>query len=280
VRLERRRGRRALGVVRRLVSPGLLRVSRKRHGLACAVPGFLWERALLATGDYLLPRGRNWSFLDDKDGDASWKRLLRADTRIADREARRDVVRRVLVQVDPKDVVGSLQAIVAAGVQGEDAAPIPGFRRHLVLEPRLMEHCRLRMLRIEEDSAFLLARTQRNGYHVDLYVYDLYLRLQTRLAELTPFDINCNYATGIYPPSRLLLRTQFGLSLTIEKHGAQLQLELKLPIPSPQLESRLTNWTVAEENIPRYSVPPTRPRRRCSTSLRSSEPSPLTVKML
>ena len=212
-------------------------------------PDFLWERALLATGDYLLPRGRNWSFLDDKDRDASWKRLLRADTRVSDREARRDVVRRVLVRVDPKDVVGSLQAIVAAGVQGEDTSPLPGFRRHLVLEPRLIEYCQLRMLRIEEDSAFLLARTQRNGHHVDLYVYDLYLRLQTRLAELVPFDISCSDAIGIYPPSRLLLHTPFGLSLTAEKHGAVLQFELKLPVPSPQLASRLTNWTAAEENI-------------------------------
>ena len=204
-------------------------------------PDFLWERALLATGDYLLPRGRNWSFLDDKDRDASWKRLLRADTRVSDREARRDVVRRVLIRVDPKDVVGSLQAIVTAGVQGEDVLPLPGFRRRLVLEPRLIEYCQLRMLRIEEDSAFLLARTQRNGYHVDLYVYDLYLRLQTKLAGLAPFDINCKHAIGIYPPSRLLLRTPFGISLTAEKHGAVLQLELKLPVSSPQLASSLSD---------------------------------------
>src|SRR5439155_7950148 len=107
------------------------------------LPASLWERALLATGDYLLPRGWNLSLLDDKDRDASWKRLLRADTRVHDREARRDVVRRVLARVDPKDVVGSLQAIVAAGVQGDDAAPLPGFRRRLVLEPRLIEYCEL-----------------------------------------------------------------------------------------------------------------------------------------
>jgi hypothetical protein len=219
-------------------------------------PDFLWERALLTTGDYLLPRGQNWSFLDDKDRDASWKRLLRADTRISDREARRDVVRRVLIQVDPKDVVGSLQAIVAAGVQREDAAPLPGFRRRLVLDPRLMEYCQLRMLRIDEDSAFLLARTQRNGYHVDLYIYDLYLRLQTRLEDLAPFEIKCNYAIGIYPPSHLLLRTPCGLSLTAEKHGTVLQLKLKLSVPSPQLASRLTGWTAAEENILRCSVLP------------------------
>ena len=119
-----------------------------------------------------------------------------------------------------------------------------------------MEYCQLRMLRIDEDSAFLLARTQRNGHHVDLYVYDLYLRLQARFADLAPFDINCNDAIGTYPPSRVLLRTPFGLSLTAEKHGTVLQLELKLPVPSPQLASRLTNWTVAEENILRCSVLP------------------------
>lgn len=219
-------------------------------------PDFLWERALLATGDYLLPRGRNWSFLDDKDRDASWKRLLRADTRVPDREARRDVVRRVLEQVDPKNVVGSLEAIVAAGVQGEDATPLPGFRRRLVLEPRLIKYCQLRMLRFEDGSAFLLARTQRNGYHVDLYVYDLYLRLKTRLAELTPFDINYHDTIGIYPPSRLLLRTPFELSLTVEKHRGVFQLELKLPMHAPQLAVRLTDWTVAEENVLRCSVLP------------------------
>ena len=166
------------------------------------------------------------------------------------------MVRRVLIRVDPKDVVGSLQAIVTAGVQGEDVLPLPGFRRRLVLEPRLIEYCQLRMLRIEEDSAFLLARTQRNGYHVDLYVYDLYLRLQTKLAGLAPFDINCKHAIGIYPPSRLLLRTPFGISLTAEKHGAVLQLELKLPVSSPQLASSLSDWSAAEENVLRCSVLP------------------------
>jgi len=124
----------------------------------------VWERALLATGDYLLPRGRNWSLLDDKDRDASWKRLLRADTQVPDREARRDVVRGVLERIDPEDVVGSLQAVIANGVQGDDMKPVPGFRRRLVSEPRLIEYCGLRMLRFEDDSAFLLARAQRNGY--------------------------------------------------------------------------------------------------------------------
>ena len=113
-------------------------------------PEFLWERGLLATGDYLLPRGQNLSLLDDKDRDASWKRLLRADTRGPDREARRDVAWRVLARINPEDAIRSLQTIVAEGMQGDDRIPVPGFHSRLVAEPRLIGYCERRMLRLEE----------------------------------------------------------------------------------------------------------------------------------
>jgi hypothetical protein len=73
------------------------------------------------------------SLLDDKDRDPSWKRLLRADTRVPNREARRELVRSVLARIDVNDVIGSLQAIVAEGLQGaDDIIPVPGFRGGLV----------------------------------------------------------------------------------------------------------------------------------------------------
>jgi len=204
------------------------------------LPGFVWERALLATDNYLLQRGRNVSLLDER-GDTSWKRLLRADKGCA-------VVGRVLAQIDPKDVFGSLEAIIAAGVQGDDSKPPPGIRRRLVAEPRLIEYCDRRMLRFEDDSAFLLSRTQRNGYHVDLYVYDLYFRVKARLAELAPFDgVECLQATGTNPPSRVRLRTLVpGPSLTVEKRGVKMRLQLQLPQRNPQLAALLAVWTVDE----------------------------------
>jgi uncharacterized protein DUF262 len=222
-------------------------------------PEFLWERALLATGDYLLPwHTRNLSLLDDKDRNASWKRLLRADTHVPDREARRDVVRQVLARVDPKDVVGSLRTIVAAGVQGDDTSPVPGFRGRLIAEPRLIEYCQRRMLRLDEDSVFLLARTQRNGRHVDLYVYGLYLRLRAQLAKLTPFDkIERPEQTGVYPRSRILLRTTpVGPTLAVEKHGAAMQFVLQLPEPDPDVAARLTDWIAEGEATFRRSMSP------------------------
>lgn len=45
---------------------------------------FRWERALLAIGNYLLPKLSNYSFLTDLDRDASWKRLLRGAIRAGD----------------------------------------------------------------------------------------------------------------------------------------------------------------------------------------------------
>jgi hypothetical protein len=114
------------------------------------------------------------------------------------------------------------------------------------------------MLRLEEDSAFLLARMQRNGYHVDLYVYDLYLRLDVRAAELAPFDkMECIYRTGTYAPSQILLRTTaVGPTLTAEKHGAAMQLHLQLPRPDPDVAARLTDWTAEGETGLRCGVPP------------------------
>lgn len=240
---------------------GLRNSFAKWYDRACAVfredatswprtfPEFLWERALLAEGDYLLRRGRNWSFLDDKDRDASWKRLLRADTQVPDREARRDVIRRVLAQIEPTDVSASLQSIVAAGVRGSDNAPLPGFRKRLVTEPRLIEYCDNRMVRFEDGTAFLLRRSQRNGYHVDLYVYDLYFRLRERMVDFAPFeDLHCADTTGVDPPSRLILSVpSLGLSVTVEKHSDKMRLQLQLTKFIPQLTSMLSTWTADDD---------------------------------
>ena len=221
-------------------------------------PESLWERALLATGDYLLPKGGKLSLLDDRDRDASWRRLLRADTRVPDREDRRDVVRRVLAQVDPKDAIGSLRAIVAKGVQGQDDAPVPGLRGRLVAQPSLIAYCEQRMLRVEEDSAFLLKKTQRNGRHIDLYVYDLYLRLNARRAELDRrVKLKLVEQTDTHANSQLRLRLYgLGLRLTAEKHGKAMQLRIHKTVPDPGLAARLPSWTADSPTRLSLSLPP------------------------
>lgn len=227
-------------------------------GWLAPLPEFLWERALLATGDYLLPKGSNLSLLDDSDRDASWRRLLRADTRVTDREERRDVVRRVLAQVDPKDAIGSLRAIVAVGVQGVDDSPVLGMRGCLVVQPSLIAYCERRMLRLDEDSVFLLKKTQRNGYHVDLYVYCLYLRLNARRTELDPrVRLKLIEQTDTHTHSQLRLRAYgLGLRLTAEKHGKAMQLRIHKTVPDPGLAARLPSWTADGPTRLSLSLPP------------------------
>jgi hypothetical protein len=97
---------------------------------------------------------------------------------------------------------------------------------------------------------------QRNGKHVDLYVYDLFLRLNARLPDLALFNkIEFIYATSTQPPSQLILRTTtLGLTLTAEKQDAAMQLRLQLPEPNPELASKLTDWSAGDENSFRCSV--------------------------
>lgn len=198
------------------------------------------------------------SLLDDSDRDASWRRLLRADTRVADREARRDVVQRVLARVNPQDPIGSLRAIVAAGVQGSDDLPVPGLRSRLVAQPSLFKYCERRMLRLEDGSAFLLSRTQRNGYHVDLYIYDLYLRLKSQYSPQLPLtNLKLVDQTDTYAHSQIQVRVPaLGLTLTVEKHRATMQLRIQQTVADSGLAAQLTSWTTDDSGILCRNLPP------------------------
>lgn len=159
-----------------------------KRGLRPAGPpdDHLWERALLTKGDYLLRRGRNMSLLDDVDRDASWKRLLRADTKLTDREQRREIARTVLERMNPDDPASSLRSVIADGL--EDGAE--EWRRVLANDARLINACKKRMVRFEPGTVYLLARTQLNGYYVDLFTYALFLKVKDRweAGELQGFE--------------------------------------------------------------------------------------------
>jgi hypothetical protein len=104
---------------------------------------FRWERALLAVGDYLLPRGRNYSFLNDSDRDASWKRLLRGGTRVDDpAEAKRLHVKTLLDRIDLKaGITQSLDEVIS------QSKPTDEWRRLIVQRPEIVAFCKNRMVR-------------------------------------------------------------------------------------------------------------------------------------
>ena len=186
---------------------------------------YLWERALLAEGSYLLKVGRNHSLLNNADRDGSWRRLLRADTRTHSPGARRDVVRRVLERLDLDDVEGSLRAIVADGVATLGPR---SFRGQMVAEPALIGVCHRRMVRfVDFGTTYLLMTTQRNGYHHDFWLFAQACRMWARPAGYAPFvTVECDAVYGEWPGPSLKARGG-GYSLKAVVRGEEIELTLR-----------------------------------------------------
>jgi hypothetical protein len=79
---------------------------------------------------------------------------------------------------------------------------------------------------------------------VDLYVYELYLRLTGRVAELAPFVApKLIEQTGTFEVSRILLSAgAVGPSLAVEKRGAAMNLLLQVPGPYIEVMAAANNW--------------------------------------
>jgi hypothetical protein len=137
------------------------------------LPSFLWERALLMHGDYLLKSGRNHSFLHNAERDEGWKRLLRGGG-VASKRA---LVKQVFDRIDLKQgVQRSLTKLL------KRALPPESWRALLIQHPEAIEYCQKRNIRREADGrVYLLKRVRRNGEHAELLTYVLYLRLQALL---------------------------------------------------------------------------------------------------
>lgn len=153
--------------------------------------GFLWERALLAEGDYLVDSGRNKCFLKSEGRETSWKRLLRGDPKKEGEEVKRNFVLRLMDQLNPDgDVCADLEEIIKRAVVGDP------WRKLLVDSPEAIGYCENRLIRWwSAERIFLLKRSQLNGTHADLFTFCLFngdLKLLVEHGEL-PILENCEY---------------------------------------------------------------------------------------
>lgn len=162
-----------------------------RSGLN-SLPDYLWERALLALGDYLLPARRNHSFLVNAQADpASWKRLLRE---AASGSAQAEVLHGLWARLSgTADLERQLDAVIAGASGLED------WRNAFITTPAAIGYCWRRMIRRADNGAiYLLRKSQMNGAHAELFTYCLYAqvlrpaRSDGRMQTLVPsyFDPN------------------------------------------------------------------------------------------
>ncbi|MFC6097683.1 DUF262 domain-containing protein [Flavobacterium qiangtangense] len=137
---------------------------------------FLFERALLATGDYLLSKGRNRSFLINKGRDLrdiSWKRLIR------DNNKQRKVLKSLFDKINPISLNQDLEKIV------DDFSDKNDWRYYFVKQFEMINSCGEQKLIRTDDVKFdilLLGSTMTSGFHKEYYSYSLFIELSNSLS--------------------------------------------------------------------------------------------------
>lgn len=215
---------------------------------------FLWERALLCEGNYLLSNRLNSSFLEDGEREVSWKRLLRGDLRDEDLIAKRGLLRRLFDRIDADDLEGSLRRRIDAGVDDDptDRAQLSGWRRRLVDTPDLIRYCGQRFVRmLPGDTIYLLLKKQRNGRHKDLFVSHLKYRVADlqasgELDNLSDVDGIGEEVMGdlVWPTVRLRWRS---LATTrVDFYNGRFHVQVSKSLVDPKVGDR---WEVEPDGI-------------------------------
>jgi hypothetical protein len=141
---------------------------------------YLFERALLATGDYLLSKGKNYSFLINNDRDISWKRLLRDDNE------KRKVLKSLIQKVSVTSLVYDLQKAI------DDFSNENDWRYYFVKQFEMIAACGSQKLtRFDDNNEYhilLLGSTTTSGYHKEYYSYSLFVDLKTKQTNISYQD--------------------------------------------------------------------------------------------
>lgn len=130
---------------------------------------YRWERALLSTGNYLLPNRQNKSFLVNPSTEpASWKRLLRGTGFKASDP--RKLLHQLWDNLEmDTDIGDQLDAII------QGATDLEPWRQAFVNTPSAIEYCERRVIRWNsKDKVYLLKASQMNGTHAELFTFCLY----------------------------------------------------------------------------------------------------------
>ena len=153
---------------------------------------FVWQRALLSKGFYLIPEGRNHSFLINSDRDISWKRLLLGDKKNG--KKKRQYVKELF---DDKNFnlgapEGSLDIIVEQAIN-----EIDDWRRHFISFSEMLNYLgSKKYIRYNSKSEInLLAGERISGDHREYYSYGFFLE-NLRKEKFSPFSNNWYYSVS------------------------------------------------------------------------------------
>jgi hypothetical protein len=132
---------------------------------------FVWERAVLTKGDYLMNASscrKNLLTTDSNTRDFSWKRFLRITD---DYKDKRQFVKQVLDDdlFDKTDLQNSLKKICENKTDT--------WRDYLIVCPDLIENCKQGFIRFNnETDIILLGQSQMNHWHSEMYTRFLWYK--------------------------------------------------------------------------------------------------------
>ncbi len=135
---------------------------------------YLWERAVLTKGDYLIPSTcSRYHFLTTSitDRDNSWKRLLRLNRKDDDElKSRRLLVKEVFDddRFDPNDFKKSCEVLLKD--------KIDDWRSYFIKRPELISDCSRGFMHFEDEMIIKLLETTRLTYHFELRTRNLYYK--------------------------------------------------------------------------------------------------------
>jgi hypothetical protein len=140
---------------------------------------FIWERALLSIGDFLIWEGRNKSFLINFDRDISWKRLLKADKD----STHHVIIKSMFDALDSNHIEESLEKLIES-YDGEE------WKEAFIETPELFTYLGpKRYVRPDSPQGYVLLKGERmSGAHVELFTYHLFLE-SLRGKPFSPFKI-------------------------------------------------------------------------------------------
>lgn len=136
------------------------------NGLSQNLKNFVWERALLSKGDYLLSSKLNYSFLFDNDRNISWKRLLRDDN-----SGKRGFVKELLDDhnFSLEDLQDSLEKVICE-------SDIDHWRFYFIKSPDFISYLgsQKNIRKCSNLEVYLLRKERMSGFHAEYFTYWLY----------------------------------------------------------------------------------------------------------
>jgi len=152
---------------------------------------YLWERAVLSKGDYLIPSSAyryNLLSTTKKMRDFSWKRLLRlppAGTKESENSEWKE--RRNFIKDVFDDKLFNCSRLTKS-LSDICKLHLDDWRQYFVVNPEFYRYCEQGFIRfVDEDRILIFKHSQQNHYHREMYSWDFYLNELSNSKIYQPF---------------------------------------------------------------------------------------------